>query len=130
MRLHGWHFHPSLGIIRYSYHYLHHHRPAVFPSLFFFNDTAPTELYTLSLHDALPILPQRILRQGALGYVHARQPVQDGGQDRKSTRLNSSHEWMSYAVFCVKKKKSNDASLWWVAGESWIERATVGAIAS
>src|SRR5438105_15830581 len=80
-------------------------------SFFFFNDTATTEIYTLSLHDALPICDWR----SACERVHAR-----GGQrlaikprilvhleDRKSTRLNSSHEWISYAVFCLKKKKKN-----------------------
>src|SRR5256885_12355411 len=85
---------------------------------FFFNDTATTEIYTLSLHDALPI-----------SHVAARQEIhlapEDGGvgqvtdrdedavrarserRDRKSTRLNSSHLVISYAVFCLKKKKNN-----------------------
>src|SRR5688572_32327642 len=79
---------------------------------FFFNDTATTEIYTLSLHDALPIflsdgqvsrmkhvelvseLMASILSQGLLNK-----------KDRKSTRLNSSHSQISYAVFCLKKKK-------------------------
>src|SRR5258707_12174704 len=71
---------------------------------FFFNDTATTEIYTLSLHDALPI--SRRLVGGSLG---GRLCL--GGQllaqrrDRKSTRLNSSHANISYAVFCLKKKK-------------------------
>src|SRR2546426_6059351 len=78
---------------------------------FFFNDTATTEIYTLSLHDALPIsrLPGEI--QGLVGWDM--QTVQVGPDnwekitptDRKSTRLNSSHLVISYAVFCLKKKK-------------------------
>src|SRR5258708_37730908 len=75
---------------------------------FFFNDTATTEIYTLSLHDALPISAPlgsgdsrvRACRlQPCVGWVR-------GGQDRKSTRLNSSHQIISYAVFCLKKKKT------------------------
>src|SRR5436305_8126220 len=76
---------------------------------FFFNDTATTEIYTLSLHDALPIFGRadvhvglgdlaRDLRGHRLGL---------GDLDRKSTRLNSSHVRISYAVFCLKKKKKN-----------------------
>src|SRR2546429_9119883 len=76
---------------------------------FFFNDTATTEIYTLSLHDALPISLGRLLRgharphqpRGHLGQQPAERP-----RDRKSTRLNSSHGYISYAVFCLKKKKS------------------------
>src|SRR2546430_14955301 len=88
---------------------------------FFFNDTATTEIYTLSLHDALPICASQ---------VHDMRPVFGVGQgrvsghvrfdgvvirgviaerillDRKSTRLNSSHSQISYAVFCLKKKKT------------------------
>src|SRR5205809_7840303 len=74
--------------------------------LFFFNDTATTEIYTLSLHDALPIyIPaDRLMRKdltmiGNLAYTTA------SWKDRKSTRLNSSHGYISYAVFCLKKKK-------------------------
>src|SRR5690348_17441455 len=96
---------------------------------FFFNDTATTEIYTLSLHDALPIYHYELL--GALRGQHKRlEPVlvtltdasevfplfQHAGTemlymlegvmvDRKSTRLNSSHPSISYAVFCLKKKK-------------------------
>src|SRR3712207_7055612 len=88
----------------------------------FFNDTATTEIYTLSLHDALPIclpagLNQETFRRsedpvvlGELGERHragrAGQPVlwRQDDQDRKSTRLNSSHANISYAVFCLKKK--------------------------
>src|SRR5687768_17712132 len=72
--------------------------------LFFFNDTATTEIYTLSLHDALPIY--RALR--ARGTPPRESPtlsVPDALADRKSTRLNSSHGYISYAVFCLKKKK-------------------------
>src|SRR6202021_4294680 len=67
---------------------------------FFFNDTATTEIYTLSLHDALPICPRWGSRCGSRGPPCCR----SGSQDRKSTRLNSSHANISYAVFCLKKK--------------------------
>src|SRR2546426_5007462 len=76
---------------------------------FFFNDTATTEIYTLSLHDALPICVPRARRDGARG--RAGRPLAGGVAaadrrgDRKSTRLNSSHLVISYAVFCLKKKK-------------------------
>src|SRR2546422_4189699 len=80
---------------------------------FFFNDTATTEIYTLSLHDALPIYQQaRVVDDcaaDAQALLHpAREPGDKGvplGLDRKSTRLNSSHGYISYAVFCLKKKK-------------------------
>src|SRR5438034_3391283 len=94
-------------------------------SLFFFNDTAPTEISTLSLHDALPISAAAdsaaagagLFRTAAAGRAAAGadgrrrrhraavgvRPRAD--QDRKSTRLNSSHTVISYAVFCLKKKK-------------------------
>src|SRR3712207_8402360 len=103
---------------------------------FFFNDTATTEIYTLSLHDALPIFHRRehrkvdifdqvaqlLDRLAALGcrrhtktsslsewLCERKQGVCQGGRemsaDRKSTRLNSSHANISYAVFCLKKKK-------------------------
>src|SRR2546422_6166030 len=80
---------------------------------FFFNDTATTEIYTLSLHDALPISRRRIpaLVRGPLrcGLRDVPRPVHEAAQeeaeDRKSTRLNSSHGYISYAVFCLKKKK-------------------------
>src|SRR3712207_7034130 len=102
---------------------------------FFFNDTATTEIYTLSLHDALPICPSRHLRGGPRSAgpewtgrdpptrCAAQRSQQQGGTmqfteqgqaalaevrrfmaDRKSTRLNSSHANISYAVFCLKKK--------------------------
>src|SRR5256884_2213830 len=106
--------------------------------VFFFNDTATTEIYTLSLHDALPISKQQLFaRTGAngderasflaLGYHMAVKPrllgrrykgykaplsfpckllyILMSERDRKSTRLNSSHGYISYAVFCLKKKK-------------------------
>src|SRR3712207_8325919 len=90
---------------------------------FFFNDTATTEIYTLSLHDALPIcgvgVVQVVVAQllaldlargrhagATLGGGVERRPL-----DRKSTRLNSSHANISYAVFCLKKKKNNRISL-------------------
>src|SRR3712207_8980429 len=100
---------------------------------FFFNDTATTEIYTLSLHDALPIL--EVHRTGARR-VHAKRMPElhqklrirarltskcsnidpgppRGGRplDRKSTRLNSSHANISYAVFCLKKKKKTSSIL-------------------
>src|SRR3712207_8450914 len=89
--------------------------------LFFFNDTATSEIYTLSLPDALPI---GALAAGAMGT--AASPAASCGTsvwmtsrasgileviDRKSTRLNSSHANISYAVFCLKKKKSKNTNL-------------------
>src|SRR2546430_3682502 len=92
---------------------------------FFFNDTATTEIYTLSLHDALPIsrgfrrvgapknsvliLAWRGGRAAALFFADDLSVglELDGDGDRKSTRLNSSHSQISYAVFCLKKKKKN-----------------------
>src|SRR2546430_10599502 len=76
---------------------------------FFFNDTATTEIYPLSLHDALPIsnlvvrVPGRGEAPPLLLQGHADVVTTKG--DRKSTRLNSSHSQISYAVFCLKKKK-------------------------
>src|SRR3712207_8724166 len=88
---------------------------------FFFNDTATTEIYTLSLHDALPIsrrigAAERAHRdlpavgtKGDAGHVVGADRIMEANQhsaiDRKSTRLNSSHANISYAVFCLKKKK-------------------------
>src|SRR5256885_8483418 len=71
---------------------------------FFFNDTATTEIYTLSLHDALPICHTRISHHREGVKVQSAFSLRDG-LDRKSTRLNSSHLVISYAVFCLKKKK-------------------------
>src|SRR3712207_9368528 len=100
----------------------------MFRLLFFFNDTATTEIYTLSLHDALPIsggfpvrrvggqlarLPDLLAVQ--VGDVHVRHDEIGEDEvaallrldrDRKSTRLNSSHANISYAVFCLKKKNT------------------------
>src|SRR2546430_11721575 len=96
----------------------------MFFTLFFFNDTATTEIYTLSLHDALPISRRRRFRAVALHRLGllvsllrldrqrdgARLAVDPGEHrldriDRKSTRLNSSHSQISYAVFCLKKQQ-------------------------
>src|SRR5438876_1383083 len=90
------------------------------PTHFFFNASATTEIYTLSLHDALPIYRHLQLRHRHVdpavaretGVAHPGQHIGDGinnahssPPDRKSTRLNSSHPSISYAVFCLKKKK-------------------------
>src|SRR5256885_13807458 len=72
---------------------------------FFFNDTATTEIYTLSLHDALPICPKRLATRGPIDAASLESPDYLQEADRKSTRLNSSHLVISYAVFCLKKKK-------------------------
>src|SRR5258707_3712732 len=76
---------------------------------FFFNDTATTEIYTLSLHDALPISTGTGSMIGGTLTITVLQtaPSSGTGTDRKSTRLNSSHANISYAVFCLKKKKIN-----------------------
>src|SRR5438445_9850103 len=87
--------------------------------LFFFHHSATTEIYTLSLHDALPI--SQVLRERVVVHRHQQVdpcvvrelrrlavvhvPDDAGVEDRKSTRLNSSHANISYAVFCLKKKK-------------------------
>src|ERR1039457_7592198 len=68
---------------------------------FFFNDTATTEIYTLSLHDALPIYP--LSTTSPSGRTLRILPQMMRRLDRKSTRLNSSHLVISYAVFCLKK---------------------------
>src|SRR2546422_4952353 len=79
----------------------------MFLSFFFFNDTATTEIYTLSLHDALPISGVHQDPSG-LASRHADASLRKSAArgDRKSTRLNSSHGYISYAVFCLKKKKN------------------------
>src|SRR2546430_17127227 len=85
-------------------------------TFFFFNDTATTEIYTLSLHDALPICKRRREQLNKSGRVPAveKTPTKTTGleipQDRKSTRLNSSHSQISYAVFCLKKKKARSST--------------------
>src|SRR5260221_10016054 len=73
---------------------------------FFFNDTATTEIYTLSLHDALPI---SAARSGSTCRHRRCCGSSPAAADRKSTRLNSSHTVISYAVFCLKKKKEHRA---------------------
>src|SRR3712207_6871056 len=80
---------------------------------FFFNDTATTEIYTLSLHDALPIWlrnsrPSSDRAANTTTTLSARRTRR--ARDRKSTRLNSSHANISYAVFCLKKKKKHKIS--------------------
>src|SRR3712207_7564265 len=102
---------------------------------FFFNDTATTEIYTLSLHDALPICDHgdltgafKVVADRVLGVLDGlgveafcasgdpfdpalhEAVMHDTSADRKSTRLNSSHANISYAVFCLKKKKLTTAS--------------------
>src|SRR5947209_17059358 len=76
---------------------------------FFFNDTATTEIYTLSLHDALPIFTVPGISGNISFNSSTVQNLQHASlraaKDRKSTRLNSSHANISYAVFCLKKKK-------------------------
>src|SRR2546422_6642354 len=98
------------------------HCPSSFFFFFFFNDTATTEIYTLSLHDALPIsrepttgiwdslrisglAKRRTCSSGPRCSTHG--TTRTSMADRKSTRLNSSHGYISYAVFCLKKKKKN-----------------------
>src|SRR5437763_10300572 len=81
------------------------------PLFFFFNDAATTEIYTLSLHDALPILEyltpfERRLWKMWRSNVSSPRAGPAIPSDRKSTRLNSSHRCISYAVFCLKKKKT------------------------
>src|SRR2546429_7057633 len=97
-------------------------------TFFFFNDTATTEIYTLSLHDALPIsavlLPEIFLKAISVvrnlgvplhpittanfDFIQHYRPL-----DRKSTRLNSSHGYISYAVFCLKKQKPDHCLILW-----------------
>src|SRR5437870_10465155 len=82
---------------------------------FSFTDTSTTEIYTLSLHDALPIWRMELRPESGGGYLvllgdppcHAGPRGLCQSEDRKSTRLNSSHVAISYAVFCLKKKKKN-----------------------
>src|SRR5256885_11950675 len=82
---------------------------------FFFNDTATTEIYTLSLHDALPIYGSRRRSDRYEFPLDARRSSWLGPVlDRKSTRLNSSHLVISYAVFCLKKKKYKTLALYFI----------------
>src|SRR2546430_11238162 len=89
---------------------------------FFFNDTATTEIYTLSLHDALPISARVALVSTTVSVRSNRFSLRMGARsrgtaaretfgDRKSTRLNSSHSQISYAVFCLKKKNNNEVAI-------------------
>src|SRR5262245_62708159 len=103
------------------------HRPVCL-LLFFFHDTATTEIYTLSLHDALPICsagrsrrtgcwPGRPAGRAACSAAPGRAARRAGApsastRDRKSTRLNSSHLGISYAVFCLKKKKKKQDNVY------------------
>src|SRR6266487_6294972 len=96
-----------LKLFLYSYISCSSLRIFVLVFFFFFIDTATTEIYTLSLHDALPILRARTWPARA-GSSPPRTPRT---QDRKSTRLNSSHPSISYAVFCLKKKQNNSTPL-------------------
>src|SRR5256886_6011373 len=107
--------------------------------IFFFNDTATTEIYTLSLHDALPIYhrgedapgapreeiqieaEEPLARSNARALLHVQLEALPPefhaiDADRKSTRLNSSHSQISYAVFCLKKKKRITTNLYYLNG--------------
>src|SRR6478672_4652776 len=91
--------------LKYYYKYL----------FFFFNDTAPPEIYTLSLHDALPIwTPGESTERSTAPATSTPLATIDSTAcpDRKSTRLNSSHDQISYAVFCLKKKKKNNYDIY------------------
>src|SRR2546430_13302151 len=101
----------------YQVSFLIRRRRALF-FFFFFNDTATTEIYTLSLHDALPI--SHLARVERHQWDDHQQPhhvheIRDDQHrqmgDRKSTRLNSSHSQISYAVFCLKKKKKHNTGV-------------------
>src|SRR2546429_3393108 len=95
---------------------------------FFFNDTATTEIYTLSLHDALPIsLKSGSFRWEANSWARSiwfRKRSRSSKKDRKSTRLNSSHGYISYAVFCLKKKKQRHI-LNWIEAFAWLAMTSV-----
>src|SRR2546429_2748707 len=105
-----------LLLLSYLYYF------STFYFFFFFNDTATTEIYTLSLHDALPISQPGGFRLPRAFHVRQHQRSAERPQyrpgfgkpgarqtpDRKSTRLNSSHGYISYAVFCLKKKKKKN----------------------
>src|SRR5439155_7262426 len=110
------------------------HSSPILPSSFFFHDPPPTEIYTLSLHDALPISsavrhrrrPRRLDHDDRPGTraargrwacrVRGRRP-RTAVADRKSTRLNSSHVAISYAVFCLKKKDNTSGLAIWEASD-------------
>src|SRR5439155_26508519 len=93
-----------------------------FPSFFFFHDTPTTEIYTLSLHDALPISCSGGRTTALCASRKCRRVPRARIGDRKSTRLNSSHVAISYAVFCLKKKKPRGAS-----GALHLERSALAA---
>src|SRR5207249_9938066 len=129
----------------YSLHALH--PPLLFP----FHTPATTEIYTLSLHDALPIcrghrgqyrhrprsrlqcarlpLRHRHARQPVAGEVRAARDARCRGPDRKSTRLNSSHVSISYAVFCLKKKKKDHILAAAVGRAVYAQLAELGEVA-
>src|SRR3712207_9068326 len=97
---------------------LHTSNRSIIFYVFFFNDTATTEIYTLSLLDALPIYDDMVVFKNDLHLTCSCRRLPESpdlkhslrGQkprDRKSTRLNSSHANISYAVFCLKKKKKH-----------------------
>src|SRR5207247_9209944 len=112
--------HPALISISSSLVCLTQHICLCLIPFFSFKHPAPPDIYTLSLHDALPILKsnvERVVRpfKNFEGRSCVRSPIYyDCGRrsckDRKSTRLNSSHEWISYAVFCLKKKSVPDVA--------------------
>src|SRR5438552_9093356 len=95
--------------------------PSFINLFFFFQDTATTEIYTLSLHDALPIC-HAVRRRAVAAPAAGEGAAPDDRRDRKSTRLNSSHQIISYAVFCLKKKNiynvGHDRSVPQAANES------------
>src|SRR5206468_12413987 len=108
----------QINITLFSTHIYAHYHPLL-SHFFFFNATSTTEIYTLSLHDALPISDKVIVhgavhlravhqsrqRVGHHQFSFAHERIERREADRKSTRLNSSHDQISYAVFCLKKKK-------------------------
>src|SRR5438094_5522752 len=96
--------------------HLHHNQ-----TFFFFNDPAPTEIYTLSLHDALPISCCAGIGGGSMPGAKSRPWPRP---DRKSTRLNSSHRTISYAVFCLKKKSKREQALPRSRSDQFVARAT------
>src|SRR2546426_2494907 len=97
-------------LFNYLFFYLFLYITSPFSLFFFFNDTATTEIYTLSLHDALPIFTRLALRHSRQHDAHDHRG-HHRRRDRKSTRLNSSHLVISYAVFCLKKKKKTQSVL-------------------
>src|SRR5215216_7772145 len=92
--------------------------------VFLFNDTATTEIYTLSLHDALPIS----LHADAVAFgrvaLPALQLLAGIQRDRKSTRLNSSHQIISYAVFCLKQKQKKKNKIKYIKNKKKIKTKT------